>query len=160
MADKHTLSWTYWDTATVSVLWDNNGNPIEKNVKGLSRPFPLKVSGRDIIYKFIPESKYFTFKFNPTDKSGVTEIYIPEITFGKTPELKITPSIPSEWITDNFDRLILRMTNSGDVREKVKVEVAVEGSNTLKDINSDSLFGQIQNVFTNVFQGIEGIFGR
>ena len=47
---------------------------------------------------------------------GVTEIYIPELTFGKVPEFKITPNLPSEWVKDSFDRLMLRITNSGDVR--------------------------------------------
>jgi len=163
MADKHTLSWTYWDTATVHILWDNEGNPVERNVKGLSRPYPMKVSGREISYKYVPDRKYFSMKFVPADDSGVTEIYIPELTFGKVPEFKITPNMPSEWVKDSFDRLLLRITNSGDVREKVKVQVAVEGSNTLKDSSitgSDSWLGQIQNVVTNVFGSIGQVFGR
>ena len=37
---------------------------------GLSRPYPLKVSGREISYKYVPDRKYFSMKFVPADDSG------------------------------------------------------------------------------------------
>ena len=37
---------------------------------GLSRPYPLKVSGREISYKYVPDRKYFSLKFVPADDSG------------------------------------------------------------------------------------------
>ena len=41
---------------------------------GLSRPYPLKVSGREISYKYVPDRKYFSMKFVPADDSGTTKI--------------------------------------------------------------------------------------
>ena len=78
-ADRQALSWCYWDTSNLGVLWHNNNTKIQSAVSVLSRPYPLAVAGKEPNYSFDFKTKTFHLEFYP-DK-GITApslIFLPD----------------------------------------------------------------------------------
>ena len=81
-ADRQSLSWCYWDTSDLGVLWRDNKTQIQTAVSVLSRPYPLALAGREPDYSFDFNTKTFHLEFYPD--TGITApslIFIPDHTY-------------------------------------------------------------------------------
>ena len=81
-ADEQSLSWCYWDTSNLGVLWRDNKTKIQSAVSVLSRPYPLAVAGKEPNYSFDFKTKTFQLEFYP-DKAitAPSLIFIPDHTY-------------------------------------------------------------------------------
>ena len=78
-ADEQSLSWCYWDTSNLGVLWHENKTEIQTAVSVLSRPYPLAVAGKDTKYSFDFNTKTFRLEFFPDKEiTAPSLIFVPD----------------------------------------------------------------------------------
>ena len=83
-ADQHGLSWCYWDTSDLGVLWNSEGNAVNTAVDILSRPYPMSVPGTQLRYSFDKNTKIFKLEFQSIeDISTPGKIYLPSNIYGE-----------------------------------------------------------------------------
>ena len=124
-ADQQSLSWCYWDTSDLGVLWAANNTTIQSAVSVLSRPYPLAVAGKEQDYSFDFNTKTFHLEFYPN--RGITApslIFIPDHTYeGK---LHIVSSEELSVRVSQTDRRVLEVSvKEGTVQNKKKSWVTV-----------------------------------
>ena len=104
-ADKHTLSWCYWDTEALGVLWDSEGEPLDSAVRFLSRPYPMAVYGINLSFTFEPENSRFqaTWQIIPKEveeekmDAVISLFFLPDHVFGAGVEVNIAEGLAWSW---------------------------------------------------------------
>lgn len=80
-ADLGGLSWCYWDTESLGVLWQE-GRPVPGAVHMLSRPFPLATAGRDLVFSFSAGEATFHMAWTRGEERTTTLVYLPHHLYG------------------------------------------------------------------------------
>ena len=130
-ADRHTLSWCYWDTEALGVLWNSEGKPIESAVRYLSRPFPLAVAGTNLAFNFDLGRSRFHASWQIEDKeaeeeekdAAVSLFFLPEHVFGKGLEVNLAKGLA--WRRSNESRQVIEVVAISPVAEPGKAWLEV-----------------------------------
>ena len=81
-ADKHLQSWSYWDTASGGIFWDEEGEVIENTVKVFTRPYPTATAGTPVSLHFDPDTRVMEFSYLPNLQIiAPTEIHVPKLIY-------------------------------------------------------------------------------
>ena len=127
-ADKHTLSWCYWDTEALGVLWNSEGKPIDSAVRYLSRPFPLAVAGTHLAFNFDPGRSSFHASWQIEDMEvedvAVSLFFLPEHVFGTRVEVSLSKGL--DWRRSNESRQVMEVVATSPVLESGKAWLEVK----------------------------------
>ena len=103
LADEHLQSWSYWDTASGGVFWDNKGNPIPDKLKVFTRPYPPATAGIPLRLHFDIETRIFKYEFEPDlTITAPTVIYVPKIVYDEGFDVIANEGIAYEIIDEQF----------------------------------------------------------
>ena len=125
-ADRHTLSWCYWDTEALGVLWNSEGKPIDSAVRYLSRPFPIAVAGTNLDFTFDPGRSRFQagWQIEPCEAAeeekdaAVSLFFLPEHVFGAGLEVSLAEGL--DWRRSNESRQVIEVVATSPVLEPRK----------------------------------------
>lgn len=103
LADEHLQSWSYWDTASGGVFWDNQGNPLPDKVKVFTRPYPPATAGIPLRIHFDAETRAFEFEFEPDFSiDAPTVLYVPSLVYDQGFEVTASEGITWELVEEQM----------------------------------------------------------
>ena len=81
-ADKHLMSWSYWDTASGGIFWDGEGEVNWNTVKVFTRPYPPATAGTPVSLSFDPDTVVMEYSYLPSLQIiSPTEVYVPSLIY-------------------------------------------------------------------------------
>ena len=129
-ADRQALSWCYWDTEALGVLWNSEGKPIESAVRYLSRPFPLAVAGNNLAFTFDPGSSRFQASWQIEDKKGkdaaVSLFFLPDHIFAAGLEVSLAEGLG--WRRSKDRRQVIEVVATSPLVEPRKAWIEVKAT--------------------------------
>ena len=126
MADSKALSWCYWDTSDLGVLWDKEGNQLQEAVDILSRPYPMAVAGKELTYEYDSNTKTFHLEFYPDQSiSAPSLLFIPDHIYEGRLHLVASADLSVQVSEDDRRVLEVRLESQTDSSEKSWVTVGV-----------------------------------
>jgi len=112
-AEKHLQSWSYWDTASGGIFWDNDQNVNYEAVKVFSRPYPQATAGTPLSLSYDIESRRMEFSFLPNLQIILpTEIFIPDIVY--TEGFRVIASPHLTWQSNPLNKRKIVVTAHGE----------------------------------------------
>eukprot|EP00090_Calanus_glacialis_P047637 TRINITY_DN9987_c0_g1_i4.p1 TRINITY_DN9987_c0_g1~~TRINITY_DN9987_c0_g1_i4.p1 ORF type:complete len:610 (-),score=147.15 TRINITY_DN9987_c0_g1_i4:118-1947(-) len=138
-ADEQSLSWCYWDTSNLGVLWNSIGTPIQTAVDVLSRPYPIAVSGKNLKYSFDPESKVFDIEFydNP-DIILPTLVFVPKHTYGTDLEVIVSDDLSYKMSKENMQVIEINIKDNRESERQEKSWVVLGISGQVSTVRTSS----------------------
>ena len=129
-ADRQTLSWCYWDTEALGVLWNSEGKPIESAVRYLSRPFPLAIAGNNLAFTFDPGSSRFQASWQIEDKeekdAAVSLFFLPDHIFASGLEVSLAEGLG--WRRSKDRRQVIEVVATSHLVEPRKAWLKVKAT--------------------------------
>merc|ERR1712227_1025125 len=120
-ADKHLQSWSYWDTASGFIFWDEETGEVNwEAVKVFNRPYPQATAGEPVSLNYDPETRVMEFAFYPNLQilSG-TELYVPKLVYDEGFTVHTSIHLSREPHPSNEQIIIIRAY--GDVLANVTI---------------------------------------
>ena len=137
-ADSESLSWCYWDTSDLAVLWDGEGRPVQEAADVLSRPYPLAVAGTQPEYNFDVKNKKFHLEFYPDSAiSSPSLIFLPDHVYDG--QLHYVSSADLSVRVSGEDKRLLEVRLEGQTEMKEKSWVTVGITEEIKSRNDSWL---------------------
>ena len=136
-ADQHGLSWCYWDTSNLGVLWNSEGSAVNTAVDILSRPYPMSVPGTQLKYSFDKKTKIFKLEFQSIgDIYSPGKVYLPSNIYGENRYFKHSEDL--EVRSSDEDSQFLEITVKKDYVTTTNSWVVVGVTSQLPSIRSNS----------------------
>jgi len=143
-ADQHSLSWTYWDTSNLGVLWDDAGQPVPSIVKGMSRPYPTIVAGSNVKYSYNLETNSFTLKFNPAS-DGETLVYVPPALYEDLPSVRSSPDLKHYFHSTSHFLIVRKTDEAVQISGKSWIKISPEENSLRREEEGEG--GILNNMF-------------
>jgi len=112
-ADSHFQSWSYWDAARGTVLWDSEGEPDLNKVKVFSRPYPQATAGAPVKLSYDTVSRTFSYAYHPKPSLGVpTVVFVSPLLYPEGYKVEVTPNLTWQVDPSSSSRILVEASDS------------------------------------------------